>query len=57
MDGYEDFRTTTEITPGATSEFVTGLSQRKQLPGFALTGALLAIAFSAALLRYRIRKD
>lgn len=57
MDGYEDFKTTTEITPGTTSEFETGLSKQKQLPGFAMTGALLALGFCAALVQYRARDN
>jgi hypothetical protein len=57
MDGYEDFKITTEIEPGTTSEFVTGLAKQKQLPGFAMAGALLAVGFTAALLRQRKRND
>ncbi|PKL65410.1 MAG: hypothetical protein CVV32_02795 [Methanomicrobiales archaeon HGW-Methanomicrobiales-3] len=57
LDGYEDFKTTIEITPGTTSEFVTGLSQRKTLPGFSIVVALLAIGLTAGLLHRRIRKE
>jgi len=57
MEGYEDFRTSTEITAGTTSEFVTGLSPRKQLPGFTLAGALLAVGLAAGLLHGRIRRE
>ena len=42
LDGYQDLETTTEITAGTTSEFVTGLSKRQQLPGF--TGILVLVA-------------
>jgi hypothetical protein len=51
MDGYEDFKTTTEITPGTTSEFITGLTKKKQVPGFLCAGALVAVAFVAGVLR------
>jgi hypothetical protein len=53
LDGYEDFRTTTEITAGSSSEFVTGLAKRKQLPGFAMAGAFAALGLAALVLRRR----
>lgn len=56
LEGYEDFRTSTEITAGTTSEFVTGLSPRKQLPGFTLAGALLALGLAAGVLCGRKRR-
>ncbi|MDD1693365.1 MAG: PEGA domain-containing protein, partial [Methanoregula sp.] len=43
LDGYQDLETTTEITAGSTSEFITGLSKRKQLPGFTGMAALAAV--------------
>lgn len=57
MDGYEDFRTTTEISPGTNSEFVTGLPKRKQAPGFAAAGALAALGSGFILLGMRARKE
>jgi hypothetical protein len=57
MDGYEDFKTTTDITPGTISEFVTGLAKRKQAPGFALPIALAALGSGFILLRMRSRKE
>lgn len=57
LDGHEDFKTTIDITPGTTSEFMTGLSQRKTLPGFSVVVALLAIGLTAGLLHRRIRKE
>jgi hypothetical protein len=53
MDGYEDFKTTTDITPGTSSEFVTGLAKRKQAPGFAFPLALAALGSGLLLLRAR----
>jgi hypothetical protein len=44
LDGYEDFRTTTDISPGTSSEFITGLAKKKQAPGFTLAGAVAAVA-------------
>jgi hypothetical protein len=55
MDGYDDFKTTTEIVPGTTSEFVTGLAKRKQLPGFEMAGALMAVGLITALVRKRMK--
>jgi hypothetical protein len=55
LDGYEDFRTTTEITPGTTSEFITGLSKRKQAPGFG-TGVALAALVCGVLVIFRGRR-
>ncbi|PKG32027.1 PEGA domain-containing protein [Methanoregula sp.] len=43
LDGYQDFETITEIAAGSTSEFVTGLSTRKQVPGFEAIPALAAV--------------
>ena len=54
LDGYQDLETTTEITGGTTSEFVTGLSKRKQVPGF--TG-VLALAAVGLLLVVRREKN
>jgi len=54
LDGYQDLDTTTEITGGTTSEFVTGLSKRKQVPGF--TG-ILALAAVGLLLVVRREKN
>jgi len=54
LDGYQDLETTTEITGGTTSEFVTGLSKRKQVPGF--TG-ILALAAVGLLLVVRREKN
>jgi len=54
LDGYHDLETTTEITGGTTSEFVTGLSKSKQLPGF--TG-FLALAAVGLLLVVRREKN
>ena len=48
MDGYQDLETTTEITAGTTSEFVTGLSKQKQLPGFTGVAVLAAIGLLLA---------
>jgi hypothetical protein len=53
MDGYQDFSTTTAITPGTTSEFVTGLAKRKQAPGFALAASLIALTAGCVLFRFR----
>lgn len=47
LDGYQDLETTTEITAGTTSEFITGLAKRKQAPGFA---ALLVLAAVGTIL-------
>jgi len=57
MDGYEDFKTTTDITPGTSSEFVTGMAKRKQAPGFASAGAIAALGAGCILLRMRARKE
>lgn len=57
MDGYEDFKTTTDITPGTSSEFVTGMAKRKQAPGFAPAGAIVALGAGCILLRMRARKE
>ena len=54
LDGYQDLETTTEITGGTTSEFVTGLSKSKQVPGF--TG-ILALAAVGLLLVVRREKN
>ena len=43
LEGYQDFETSTEISAGSTSEFVTGLSKLKQAPGFAAVPALAAL--------------
>jgi len=52
MDGYQDFKTTTMITPGMTAEFVTGLAKRKAVPGFTAAAALGAIAMCGAVLMW-----
>jgi hypothetical protein len=57
MDGYEDFKTTTEIAPGTTSEFVTGLAKRKQAPGFAFTGAVAAVGLIAFMYTRMARRS
>jgi hypothetical protein len=54
LDGYLDLETTTDITTGTTSEFVTGLSKRKQLPGF--TGLVALSAIGILLVARQIRK-
>ena len=54
MDGYQDFGTTTEITAGTTSEFITGLPKRKQAPGF--TG-IVALAAVGLLLAARVNRN
>jgi hypothetical protein len=54
LDGYQDFETTTLITPGTTSEFITGLSKRKQAPGF--TGAVALAAVGLLLAAGLVRK-
>jgi hypothetical protein len=53
MDGYEDFKTTTDITPGTSSEFITGLAKRKQAPGFAFPIAMAALGSALLLLQAR----
>lgn len=53
LDGYQDLETTTEVTAGTTSEFVTGLSKRKQLPGFTGIVALVAIGLLLAVREMR----
>ena len=55
LDGYQDFTTTTEITAGTTSEFITGLPKRKQTPGFTAIGALAAVGLllAAGVKRYK----
>ena len=55
MDGYQDLETTTEITAGTSSEFITGLSKRKQLPGF--TGLLALAAVGLLLVVRETRKE
>lgn len=57
MDGYQDFKTTTEIIPGTSSEFVTGLAKRKAVPGFLFHSSLAAIGFIAALFLCTRRKN
>ncbi|NMB77959.1 MAG: PEGA domain-containing protein [Methanomicrobiales archaeon] len=57
MDGYQDFKTTTEIVPGTTSEFVTGLAKRKTVPGFSVAGALAALGLIATLLALSRNKN
>jgi hypothetical protein len=52
LDGYQDFETSTVITSGTTSEFVTGLAKRKQAPGF--TGAIALAAVGLALAAIRV---
>lgn len=42
MNGYEDFSTSMEISPGTTAEYVTGLVKTKKTPGFTAAGALIA---------------
>lgn len=56
MDGYLDFRTTTEIVPGTTSEFVTGLAKRKTVPGFTFCGAVAALGVLCVSLAYARRR-
>jgi len=53
LDGYQDLETTTEITAGSTAEFVTGLPQRKQAPGFSAVPALAALGLLIALPVFR----
>ena len=55
LDGYQDFTTTTMITAGTTSEFITGLPKGKQTPGFTGIAALAAVGL---LLAFRLgRKE
>lgn len=49
LDGYSDLETQTEISAGSTSEFVTGLSKRKQAAGFSALPAVAALALIAAI--------
>jgi len=53
LDGYQDFTTTTEITAGSTSEFITGLPKRKQAPGFSWIVALAAVGLLLAVREMR----
>ena len=53
LDGYQDFETTTEISAGSTSEFVTGLSKRKTVPGFEAIPALVAMGLILIFLSCR----
>lgn len=55
LDGYQDFETTTEIAAGSTSEFVTGLSTRKPVPGFEAIPALAALGIILIFLSCRKR--
>lgn len=55
LDGYQDFETTTEIATGSTSEFVTGLSTRKKVPGFEDLPALAAVGVILLFLSCRKR--
>jgi len=55
LDGYQDFETTTEIAAGSTSEFVTGLSTRKTVPGFEILAALAAVSLVLIALSCRKR--
>jgi hypothetical protein len=57
LDGYQDFRTTTDIAAGTTSEFITGLSKVKQAPGFAYLPALAAMGLVLAFRENRKRKN
>ena len=43
LDGYQNLSTTILITPGATSEFTTGLQKSAQSPGFTVLAPVLAI--------------
>lgn len=56
LDGYQDFVTTTDISAGTTSEFITGLSKQKQVPGFTGIAAAGAIGMLLAFGRIRNRK-
>jgi PEGA domain len=49
LDGYQDFTTTTMITAGTTSEFITGLPKGKQTPGFTGIAALAAVGLLLAV--------
>lgn len=53
LDGYQDFETTTEISAGSTSEFITGLSTRKTVPGFEAIPALAAVSLILIFLSCR----
>lgn len=57
LDGYKDFETSTEISAGSTSEFVTGLSKRKQVPGFEAVTALASLGLILAVFSRRHRKS
>jgi hypothetical protein len=57
LDGYQDLETITEIAAGANSEFVTGLSKRKQLPGFTIALALAALGILLGAREIRNRKQ
>jgi hypothetical protein len=54
LDGYQDFTTTTDITAGTTSEFITGLPKGKQAPGFTGLAALAAVGL---LLAARLKRN
>lgn len=49
LDGYQDLETSTEISAGTTSEFVTGLSKRKQAGGFSALPAVAALVLLMAI--------
>jgi len=51
LDGHQDLETTTEISGGTTSEFVTGLSKTKPLPGFTGILALVAVGLLVVVQR------
>jgi len=57
LDGYQDFKTTTDIAAGTTSEFITGLSKVKQAPGYACPAALAAMGLVLAIRENRRRKN
>jgi len=57
LDGYQDFTTTTEITAGTTSEFITGLPKQKQAPGFTGIVALAAVGLLMAAKKMRNGKQ
>jgi len=56
LDKYQDLETTTDITAGTTSEFVTGLSKRQQLPGFGSVLVLAAVGLLLVVRRQKSRK-
>ena len=57
LDGYQDFRTTLDITAGTPSEFIPGRSHAKPSPGCAYRPALAAMGLVLAFRENRKRKN